>query len=58
MKPKVLQNWTLVIKKQENVEENQTLAKFRDTLLPKFISGEIDLKDVAVDNPIVEAILD
>ena len=30
---------------QNNVSESQTLAKLRDTLLPKLISGEIRVKD-------------
>lgn len=29
-----------------NIEENQTLTKFRDILLPKLISGEVRVKDV------------
>jgi type I restriction enzyme S subunit len=32
-------------KKEENILENQTLTKLRDTLLPKLISGEIRLKE-------------
>ena len=28
-----------------NTEENQTLTNLRDTLLPKFISGEVRLKE-------------
>lgn len=31
---------------QNNVAENQTLTKLRDTLLPKLISGEVRVKDV------------
>lgn len=32
--------------KEFNLEENQTLTKLRDTLLPKLISGEVRVKDV------------
>lgn len=31
---------------QQNIEECQTLAKVRDTLLPKLMSGEIRLKEI------------
>lgn len=31
----------------ENNDENQTLTELRDTLLPKLISGEVRMKDVA-----------
>jgi type I restriction enzyme S subunit len=31
---------------ENNILENQTLTKLRDTLLPKLISGEVRLKDV------------
>lgn len=33
--------------KEKNIEENQTLKKLRDTLLPKLISGEIRVKEAA-----------
>jgi len=32
-------------KRRLNIEENQTLAELRDTLLPKLMSGEIRVKD-------------
>ena len=32
-------------KRRLNIEENQTLANLRDTLLPKLMSGEIRVKD-------------
>jgi type I restriction enzyme S subunit len=32
-------------KRRSNIEENQTLAELRDTLLPKLMSGEIRIKD-------------
>ena len=31
----------------QNAIENQTLTKLRDTLLPKLISGEVRVKDIA-----------
>jgi len=33
-------------KKEQNLIENQTLTKLRNTLLPKLISGEVRVKDV------------
>tara|TARA_R110002051_G_scaffold66495_1_gene120376 strand:- start:4050 stop:5258 length:1209 start_codon:yes stop_codon:yes gene_type:complete len=35
----------LIFKKEENENENQTLTKLRDTLLPELISGEVRLKE-------------
>lgn len=35
----------IIEKKENNLRENQTLTKLRDTLLPKLISGEVRLKE-------------
>lgn len=37
---------TLMEKHQANVEENSHLAMLRDTLLPKLMSGELDVSDI------------
>ena len=37
---------TLMLKYEANVQENQNLAKTRDTLLPKLMSGELDVSDI------------
>jgi type I restriction enzyme S subunit len=34
-------------KKERSIEENNSLAQIRDTLLPKLLSGEIELSQVA-----------
>lgn len=34
--------------------QNKTLTKLRDTLLPKLISGELQIPDVAIDDQIVD----
>lgn len=39
---------TLRAKIIQNKKESQRLAQLRDTLLPKLMSGEIDVSDVAV----------
>lgn len=39
---------TLMEKYQGNHEENKILSELRDTLLPKLISGEIDVEDVNI----------
>ncbi len=36
---------SLFAKRRLNIDENQTLAELRDTLLPKLMSGEIRVKD-------------
>ena len=37
---------TLMLKYEANVQENQNLAKTRDTLLPKLMSGELDVSEI------------
>jgi len=32
-------------RREQNINENRTLAKLRDTLLPKLLSGEIRVAD-------------
>ncbi|MGO2181799.1 MAG: restriction endonuclease subunit S [Pseudoalteromonas nigrifaciens] len=39
----------LYSKKIHNTEQNKSLSKLRDTLLPKLISGELQIPDVAID---------
>ena len=39
---------TLMAKHQANHEENKRLSGLRDTLLPKLMSGEIDVEDVKI----------
>ena len=39
---------TLMEKHQANVEENIHLAMLRDTLLPKLMSGELDVSDINI----------
>ncbi|WP_206012040.1 restriction endonuclease subunit S [Pseudoalteromonas sp. Z1A8] len=36
------------------IDENRTLTKLRDTLLPKLISGELQIPDVAIDEEIAD----
>ena len=31
-----------------NIEENKRLAELRDTLLPKLMSGELDVSDIKI----------
>ena len=49
---KELEKFNLIIssyfeKIENNISENQTLTKLRDTLLPKLISGEVRVKDIS-----------
>jgi type I restriction enzyme S subunit len=37
----------IFLKLKRNSLENQTITKLRDTLLPKLISGEVRVKDIA-----------
>ena len=40
----------LFINMGENIKENQKLIQLRDTLLPKLMSGEIDVSEVEIDD--------
>lgn len=42
---KVFANQALLMLEKVSNNENITLAQFRDTLLPKLISGELRVKD-------------
>ena len=39
---------TLIGRMQNNIDENATLTEIRDTLLPKLMSGEINLNKVEI----------
>ncbi len=39
----------LILKIEQNILENNELAKTRDTLLPKLLSGEIDVSDLSLE---------
>jgi hypothetical protein len=44
-------------KKIENLSEINLLAEIRDTLLPKFMSGEIDVTAINQNEPLHEEVL-
>ncbi len=37
----------------KNEQQNRSLTKLRDTLLPKLISGELQIPDVTIDEEVV-----
>ena len=47
-----LPDWPPLLEKiRHNDEESRTLAELRDTLLPKLISGELDVSDIDIELP-------
>lgn len=44
----------LYSKKIHNTEQSKSLSKLRDTLLPKLISGELQIPDVATDEEVAD----
>ena len=42
----------------KNIEENTQLAQLRDTLLPKLMSGEIDVSKVKIDEILDDSLAD